>query len=119
MTEPNAVVIRPDGTYDEIEVPDPQAEANRLLGPVDIFTCPDRVHVGAVGEHSLLDAEVLNLRAWYCYGRTELCGVAVIWRDDNQPLTADFRNFIAQLHGADNPVEALNIARQHWNEQAG
>lgn len=80
------LVINPDGTTHLVTAHRPADFALGVLGKFDIATCPDRRHVLAVGEHSVLDNEPINPVAWLAYGRSMLHGTAVLWHDTDNHI---------------------------------
>lgn len=90
------LVINPDGTTHLVTAHRPADFALGVLGKFDIAlgvlgkfdiaTCPDRRHVLAVGEASVLDNEPINPVAWLAYGRSMLHGTAVLWHDTDNHI---------------------------------
>lgn len=86
-----ALLVRPDGTVDRLTAPMKTPEG------VEIFMCPDRVHVGCVGEWSAVDGSPSNHAGWLLYGRSKLYGDVTVWRDDREPLDGSFVETVETL----------------------
>lgn len=94
-----------------------------LSGEVDVFSCPDRVHVGFVGEWSAFDPHrSYNHLAWCLYGRSQLYGPAIVKRDDGRPLDEAFVGMvekIAELIRAGDNTGAIAAASEFWGVRNG
>lgn len=107
-----ALRIDPDRTVTRIATPFRGTDATAALGGIDVFSCPDRAHVGAVGEYSF-GVEPSNQLAWCCYGRSMLHGSVFLWHDNGGPVDPGLVEMIesAAIAPANRAVE---IAANYW-----